>query len=189
MISKSMDLSQTGKQRKIISSIIICFFMVFLIMSGCSKSNNDGAKSGIPSNLSAINESLKNYEFTIEHFKDPKKVDSFLIKIVTLCCDGLYQEIASPITLKRMERTNSVKAWLYGRERRESVLRELCQEPKVLIEGQKWKIEFNVFRRNGSVEKWNVVGNNDAENEYNQINEVEIKILKSKGTFSWPMIG
>lgn len=169
-----------------LTSPTIFFFMVFLITNGCSKSGNS-SKSGTLPNLSAINENLKEHEFIIKHFEDPKKVDSFLIKLVTLYCDGLYQEIASPITLKRMERTNSIEAWLRGKEKNEIVLRKLCKEPEIIIEGNKWKIVFNVLRRNGSVEKWEVAGENDS--EFNQIDKIEIKILRSKGTFSWPMIG
>ena len=160
--------------------LLICF----LTAGGCSKSGKDEATIISPQDLAVINDNLKDQRFIKEHFKDPDRVRYFLADVVMFSCNNNYQTIASNASLKRMERTNSVKSWLRGREKNEAVFRELWTDPTVELEGNNWKAVFNVFRPDGSVEKWEVVGENDPEREYNQIDKIEITTLKSKGTFS-----
>lgn len=165
----------------------VVLFIALLSISGCSKSGTQKVSNVSPADVAVINDSLKDHRFIKEHFEDPERVQSFLAKLVALCCNRSYQVIASGATLKRMERSG-LSAWLRAGEKSEVVLRGLLTDPKVMLEGNKWKVEFNVFRRNGGVEKWDVAGKNDPEREYNQIDKIEITTLKSKGTFSWPMI-
>jgi len=160
-------------------------FIVFLTVVGCSKSGKDEAAGVSPPDLAVINDSLKDHRFIKEHFKDPDRVRYFLADVVMFSCNNYYQEIATNESLKRMVRTNSVKGWLRGKEKNEAVFRELWTDPTVELEGNKWKLVFNVFRPDGSVEMWEVVGKNDPEREYNQIDKIEITTLKPKGTFSY----
>ena len=162
---------------------IMCLFVAFLVVCGCSKSGKDNATEVLPMELSVINESLKDYMFIRQHFDDPERVWSFLEELVALHYQA-YQRVGSSEELRIMERSGLLDRQR-GREKSEAVIRDLCSDPKVVLEGNKWKVVFNVFKRDGSIEKWYVVGENEPENEYNHINKIEIRIFKSKGTFSW----
>lgn len=185
MVSVGMCMIKKRSPRINYVGVIICLFVAFLTFSGCSKSGKDDAS---PPDISVINDSLKDYRFIRQHFEDPDRVKSFLARLVVLYCNGWYHEVASSATLRTMERSG-LQAWLRAREKSEIVLRGLCSDPKVVLEGNKWKVVFNVLKRDGSVEMWQVVGKNEPEHEYNQIHKIEITTLKPAGTFSWPMMG
>lgn len=166
---------------------IMCLFIFFLTISGCSKSSEDDATGGSPPDLSIINESLKSYMFVRQDFEDPEKVWPFLQTLVGLYYGSPHHLIGSSVTLRSIER-GDISSWLRGREKSEAVFRELCLDPQFLFEGNKWKVLFNVFKPDGSVDKWEVVGEHDPENEYNHIEKIETNTLKPKGTFFCPLM-
>ena len=165
--------------------ILLCLSLVLmLIVSGCSKRDKGISIDRSNPELEIINESLEDYMFIREDFNEPDRVWSYLEELVALYYKS-YQQVGSSGSLKRMERSD-LSAWLRGKEKSESVLRQLCSDPKFMLEANKWKIAFNVFKRDGSVVRWGVEGEYYPENQYNQIDKIEISTLKPKGTFSWP---
>ena len=180
-----MDKEQVQKINHV--GTIMCLFVVFLTISGCSKSSEDDVMDISAQELAVINESLKDYVFIKQDFDDPERIESFLPELVALHYNS-YLLMGSSVTLRRMERSG-VSAWMRAKEKSEAVLRGLCSDPQFVFEGNKWKVVFNVFKKDGGVDKWQVVGKHDPENEYNQIDKIEIITLKPKGTFSWPLMG
>ena len=180
-----MDKEQVPKINHVVT--IMCLFVAFLTISGCSKSSEDDVMDISAQELAVINESLKDYVFIKQDFDDPERIESFLPELVSLHYNS-YLLVGSSGTMRLMER-NDISSWLRAKEKSEVVLRELCSDPQFVFEGNKWKVTFNVFKKDGGVDKWQVVGKHDPENEYNQIDKIEIITLKPKGTFSWPLMG
>ena len=185
----SIDMYMDKEQGKKVNyvGVIMCLLIAFQTIIGCSKSDEGDSMEVDHPKLAVINESLKDYSFLRKHFDESESYCSFLEELVALHYNS-YLIVGSNATLRRMERSG-VSAWLRGREKSESVLMQLCSDPKFVLEGNKWKVLFNVFKKDGSVDKWNVVGKHDPEKEYNQIDKIEIITLKPKGTFSWPLMG
>jgi hypothetical protein len=165
----------------------LCLFVAFMIVSGCSKSCKDDVVDISAPELSVINESLRDYMFSKQDFNEPNSVWAFLQELAALHYDS-YLLVGSSGTMRLMER-NDISSWLRGKEKSKAVLRELCSDPKFMLEGNKWKVLFNMFKKDGSVDKWEVVGKHDPENKYNQVEKIEISTLRPKGTFSWPLMG
>jgi len=187
MISIDMYMDKEQGKKVNYMGIIMCLLIAFQIITGCSKSDEGDPMEEDHPKLAVINESLKDYRFLRKHFDEPESYCSFLEELVALHYNS-YLLVGSNSTLRRMERSG-VSAWLRGREKSEAVLRQLCSEPKFVLEGNKWKVLFNVFKKDGSVDKWNVEGKYDPEKEHNQIDKITISILKQRGTFSWPLMG
>ena len=72
--------------------------------------------------------------------------------------------------------------------KKEILFRELCQDPKLVFEGNKWAFRFNVFYGDGSVKEWKIMGKFDPDTDSNRIFEIEKHTLKRKGTFSYSMM-
>ena len=155
-IDPHMRKGQRAKSNRATS--IMCLFVALLVISVYSKPHRDLTKSASPAQLFVINESLKDYRFIREDFDDPDRVWSFLQRLVGLYYQVPHLLIGSSVTLWQMERDGDLSTWLGGKEKSEAVLRELCQDPKFVFEGNKWKVIFNVFKPDGSVDKSEVVG-------------------------------
>ena len=187
MFSIAMYMYNEQTAKKFHFCTIICLFVVFLTVSGCSKSGKGDVIDLSAPELSVINNSLNDYTFIKQYFDEPERVESFLQELVALHYNS-YLLVGSSGTLRLMER-GDISSWLRAKEKREAVLRELCSDPQFVFEGNKWKVVFNVFKKDGSVDKWEVVGEHYPEKRYNQVEKVEIRTLKPKGTFSWPLMG
>ena len=162
---------------------IICLFVVLLAFSGCSKSS----KNISAQELADINNSLIDYMFLKRHFDEPDRVWAFLQELAVLHYDS-FPFVASGGTLWTV-RPDDISSWLNAKEKREIVFKELCTDPKFMFEQNMWKVAFNVFKKDGSVDKWQVEGEYYPQERYNQVEKIKISTLKPKGTFSCPMIG
>ena len=165
----------------------LCLFVAFMIVSGCSKSGEDDIMDVSAQDMDVINESLRDYMFSKQDFNEPNSVWAFLQELAALHYDS-YPLVGSGGTLWSIKR-DDISSWLRAKEKSEAVFRELCSDPQFVFEGNKWIVVFNVFKKDGGVDKWEVVGEHDPDNKYNQVEKVEISILKPKGTFSWPLMG
>jgi len=184
-ISMRMDKEQGPRINHIGS--IMCLLVAFLTVSGCSKSGKDDVTDMSGPELAVINSSLKDYMFTKQHFNDPEEIEGFLLELEALHYNS-YLLVGSSRTLRLMEQ-GDISSWLRAKEKSEAVLKELCSDPQFVFEGNKWKVTFNVFKKDGGVDKWQVVGEHLPEKKYNQVEKIEIMTLKPKGTFSWPLMG
>ncbi len=136
--------------------------------------------------LLGINEILRESKFTRQDFSSPRGVDSLLTEIA-----GLHQGPrhcpGSSVMLKMTMGEDS--AWLRGTEKSEAVLHELAKDPEFSFEGNTWTVVFNVFKADGGVDRWKVIGEHDPEANRNQVLNIEVTPLKPAGTFSWPFLG
>jgi hypothetical protein len=169
------------------SVLIICLFFSLLAFIGCSKSGKDDVTYISALELVDINNRLIDYMFLERYFDESDRIWAFLQEIAVLHYDS-YPFVASSGTLWSV-RQNDISSWLKAKEKSENVFRELCSSPKFMFEGNKWKVTFNVFKKDGSVDKWHVEGEHYPQKRYNQIRKIEIRALKPKGTFSCPLIG
>lgn len=153
----------------------LCLFVAFMIVSGCSKSGEDDVMNVSAKELSVINNNLKDYMFINQHFDEPDRVCPFLQELVALHYNS-YLLVGSSETLRLMER-GDISSWLRGKEKSKAVLRELCSDPQFVFEGNKWKVAFNVFKKDGGVDQWQVVGEHYPPKKYNQVEKIEITTL------------
>jgi hypothetical protein len=167
--------------------LMMCLFFALLAFSGCSETSEDDVTYISVQELIDINNSLIDYMFLKRYFDEPDRIWAFLQEIAVLHYD-LYPFVASNGTLWTV-RQNDISSWLQAKEKSEDVFRELCSSPKIVFDGNEWNVIFNVFKKDGSVDKWNVKGEYYPIKKYNQITKIEITALKPKGTFSCPMIG
>lgn len=167
--------------------IIRNLFFVFLAINGCSKSHEDDFKVLSARELNIINYKLKDYMFTKRHFDDQDRLWAFLQELASMHYDQ-YPLVASGGTLWSVRRED-ISTWLKGKEKSEVVFRKLCPNPLLTLEANKWEVVFNVFKKDGGVDKWKVRGEHYPEKRYNQIEKIQISLLKPKGTFFCPLTG
>jgi hypothetical protein len=74
--------------------------------------------------------------------------------------------------------------WL-GRDRNIKHLARLCHDPMIKSDGKRRVIVFNAIVDRGAIEKWMLFGRKD--NGLN-IERVTVETIKSRGTFSYPII-
>ncbi len=165
----------------------LCLFVSFMIVSGCSKSGKDDINYVSAQELAAINYSLKDYMFMRRYFDEQDRIWDFLQELASLHYDS-YPFVASSGTLWSVKR-DDISSWLRAKEKSEAVFRKLCSDPLLTLEANKWKVVFNVFKRDGGVDKWQVIGEHYPEKRYNQIEKIKISTLKPKGTFFCPLMG
>jgi len=187
MVSIGIYMYKEQREKKFHLVTIMCLFIAFLTFSGCSKRDEGVSMEGDHPKLVVINQSLKDYRFLRNHFDETESSCSFLGELVALHYNS-YLLVGSSETLRLMER-GDISSWLRAKEKKEAVLRKLCSDPQFVLEGNKWMVVFNVFKKDGGVDKWEVVGKHDPDNKYNQVEKIKISILKPKGTFSWPLMG
>lgn len=180
MALMNMNIVKERSLKKNHFCIIVCLCLAFLGLSGCSKRDKVISIDSSNPELAVINDSLEDYMFLSHYFENPDRINSFLSELLFLYYKS-YQQVGS----SNLERTG-LSSWLRAGEKSEAVLRELCSNPKFVIEANKWKIEFNVIKQDGSAVRWETEGEYSPENQYNQIDKIEITTLKPKGTFSWP---
>lgn len=133
--------------------------------------------------LLGINEIMRRCPFKREQFQDAEQVYSLLSQIVTLHRRPDCKP-ASRAMLAVIMRPNS--GWLEGKERDETILARLCEDPQLAFEGDTWTVIFNVFAPDGSVEKWKVIGEHDPKLSVNEILAIDTSPLKPAGTLSHP---
>lgn len=138
------------------------------------------------SELIAINEILMEYKFTRQDFDSPQSVDSFLAEVIALQQGSIGLTPGSSFGLRGM---GLLDEWLRGTEKDEAVLRELCEDPEFVFDGDVWTVVFNVFRPDGAVDRWRVVGEHDSRANVNEIWGIRVAPLKPPGTFSYALIG
>lgn len=195
MVSTGMLIYKEQGQRANYFYIIRNLFIAFLAFSGCSKIGENDVMDISAQEIKIINYKLKDHMFMKRHFDDQDRILAFLHELATLQCydSPPFQRydsppfIASGGTLLSVRRDN-ISSWLRGKEKSEAVFRKLCPDPLLTFEADKWKVVFNVFRKDGSVEKWQVVGKHYPEKRYNQIEKIKISLLKPRGTFFCPNI-
>jgi hypothetical protein len=163
--------------------IYAILFIAFLTLGGCSKSS----KNISAQELADINNSLIDYMFLKRHFDEPDRIWAFLQKLAILHYDS-FPFVASGGTLWKV-RPDDISSWLKAKEKSEDVFKKLCSDPQLKIEGNNWKVVFNVFKKDGSVDKWQVEGEHYPPKKYNQVKKIEIMTLKPQGTFFCPMMG
>jgi len=166
---------------------IICLFVALLAFIGCSKSSKNDVTYISAQELAVINNSLIDYMFLKRHFDEPDRVWAFLQELAVLHYDS-YPFVASGGTLWLVKQ-NEISSWLKAKEKSEDVFRELCPDPQFMFEGNQWKVVFNVFKKDGSVDKWQVEGEHYPPKKYNQVEKIEITTLKPPGTFFCPKMG
>jgi len=81
MMSTDMCKSREQKENINRAFVIMCLYITFLSIGGCSKSDKSNISPEQPPALSDINDSLKDYRFIREQFNDPEKVYSFLARL------------------------------------------------------------------------------------------------------------
>ncbi|MHC4463870.1 MAG: hypothetical protein ACYS30_20920 [Planctomycetota bacterium] len=161
---------------------------LMLLAVGCKKKPGEDEVTDISGpELAVINNSLKDYMFTEQDFNEPDRVWDFLQELASLHYDS-YPLVASGGTLWSVKK-DDISSWLKTKEKSEAVFRKLCPDPLLTLEANKWEIVFNVFRRDGGVDKWQVRGEHYPEERYNQIEKIKISTLKPKGTFFCPLMG
>lgn len=161
---------------------------LMLLAVGCKKKSGEDEVTDISGpELAVINYKLKDYMFMKRHFDDQDRVWDFLQELASLHYDS-YPLVASGGTLWSVKR-DDISSWLQAKEKSEAVFRKLCPDPLLTLEANKWKVIFNVFRRDGGVDKWQVIGEHYPEKRYNQIEKIKISPLKPKGTFFCPLMG
>ncbi len=141
-----------------------------------------------PGDCSVMNEILSQFTFARAEFRDPDKVDSFLGLIVSLW-QGPDRYIGSSVLIRVLENSDGIDGWLGGREKDERVLLDLCEDPEFTFEQNDWTVVFNVFRANGSVDRWRVAGEFNAATQSNKMDRIAIRALKRPGTFDSAMMG
>lgn len=150
--------------------------------------DKDYVQLNCPSGIPSINIILGKYNFEQNDFANPEKVDSFLDLIIGYYV-GTRLIVGSSVFLEGHANTEVRDGWLRGREKREEVFKSFCKDPAFEFEGNNWKVVFNVFKPDGSVDKWEVWGEYDADSKSNIIHTIDINRLKRKGTFSYPLSG
>jgi hypothetical protein len=163
--------------------IWIILFSLFLNIGGCSKSS----KNMSAQELAGINNNLIDYMFLKRHFDEPDRIWAFLQELAVLHYDS-FPFVASRGTLWTV-RPDDISSWLNAKEKNEKAFKELCSDPQFIFEENKWKVVFNVFKKDGSVDKWQVEGEHYPQKRYNQVQKIKITTLRAPGTFSCPMIG
>ena len=91
--------------------------------------------------------------------------------------------------LRISEADGGIELKLQGKEKRKEALLELCRDPQFVFEGSQWTVVFNVFQMGGSVERWEVTGAFDAENQCNKIRTVDTTLIRPEGTFYHEVMG
>lgn len=152
---------------------------IFLERDGAYVHVNSGAE------LLAISEIVGEFKFTRQDFDDPHKVHFLLGEIASLH-QGPGRCAGSGVMLRKTMGRDF--EWLRGTEEDGAVLRELSRDPHFTFDGNTWSVMFNVFKADGSVDRWRVVGEHDPQANRNQILNIEIAPLKPAGTFSWPFM-
>jgi hypothetical protein len=79
--------------------------------------------------------------------------------------------------------------WLRGKEKNKAILTRLCQDPQFRVADNRWTVTFNVFRSDGGVDEWTVIGVHDSESRTNKIEKMEGRQLRPRGTFFYPLAG
>lgn len=154
-------------------------YAIFLEKDGDYVYLNSGAE------LLGINEIIAEQRFTRQDFNDPDKVDSLLSETARL--HGRMAHIPGSSVILRTTRGND-SWWLHGTEKDAAVLRELSKDPQFVFDGNFWNVTVNMFKADGSVDRWKVVGEHDPQVNRNQILNIEIAPLKPARTFSWPFL-
>ena len=167
-----------NKSRKI---TFIC--VTILAISGCSKSGKTISIDKSDPNLAAINYNLEEYLFLSQYFEEPVHVEHFFHELTFKYYQNYSCIVVSSKSPSYWESSGSISNPLKGKEKSEAVLQKLCPAPKFELDGYKWQGKFNVFKTDGSVEQWMVNGEYYPDKKYNQIDKIEIKTLKPKGTF------
>lgn len=187
MVSIGMRMDKEQGPRINHIGAIMCLLVAFMTVSSCSKSGEDDVTYISGPELAVINYKLKDYMFMKRHFDDQDRLWDFLQELAPLHYDS-YPLVASGGTLWSVKR-DDISSWLKAKEKSEAVFRKLCPDPLLTLEANKWKVIFNVFRRDGGVDKWQVIGEHYPEKRYNQIEKITIMTLKPKGTFFCPLMG
>ncbi|HUU18442.1 MAG TPA: hypothetical protein VMW72_14930 [Sedimentisphaerales bacterium] len=187
MVSTGMLIYKEQGQRTNYFYIIRNLFIAFLAFSSCSKIEENDIKDISTQELNIINYKLKDYMFMKRHFDDQDRLWAFLQELASLHYDS-YPLVASGGTLWSVKR-DDISSWLQAKEKSEAVFRKLCSDPQLTLEANKWKVIFNVFKRDGGVDKWQVLCEHYPEKRYNQIEKIKISTLKPKGTFFCPLMG
>ena len=150
--------------------------------------DKDYLQLNCPSGIPAINKILVKYSFQQKDFDNPEKVDSFLKLLVGYYAGGRLI-VGSSVFLEGYAKNERRDGWLQGREKSEEVFKSLCKDPVFEFEGNNWKVVFNVFKPDGSVDKWVVKGEYVASTKSNKVHTIDISRLKREGTFSYPLFG
>lgn len=185
----SNDILFNKKPSRRISYLYIFsnLLIVFIAFCGCSKSPEELFVALSKQELNDINYKLQDYMFMTNYFDDKDRLWDFLQKAASLHYDS-YPLVASGGTLWSVKE-NDISSWLRGKEKSEKVFRKLCPDPKLTLDSNKWDVVFNVFRKDGGVDKWQVTGEHYPAKRYNQINKIKISNLKPEGTFFCPLMG
>jgi len=142
-----------------------------------------------PSGIGALSDLLGEYRFTRGDFADPEEVHWFLHEVLALYGNSRGAQVGSSVMLRITERDGGVALWLEGTEKSEAAFLELCRDPEFSFDGNQWDVGFHVFQQGGSVERWEVKGEFDSENECNRIHAIDITLVKPEGTFYHEIMG
>lgn len=155
------------------------------------ETDGDYIQINCPSGIPALNEILSEYTFAKEDFDDRKKTHYFLEEIEHYYGAVGGSCVASSVFLETDARKEMGDRadWLQGKEKNEAVLVRLCKDPRFEFEGNKWRVTFNVFEPDGSVDKWEVTGEYDPGTQSNKIHTIDVSRLKRRGTFFYPVAG
>jgi hypothetical protein len=127
---------------------------------------------GAGAELMGINEALSRLPFTRNDFNDPSRVAWFLGEVMR------FHEGNNQFTIGcSVEPPGSATA--FRDKESETLVKELCQDPRFDFEGDLWKVTFNVFKRNGRVDRWNLLGRHDAKANVNEILRVDISTIRA----------
>lgn len=183
MISKGVYVIKEKKINIRKTYALIYFCIVLLVVNSCSKSDKKVIIDKSDPDMIKINENLRDYMFLREDFNEPERYGDYLEKLI-LPYYKSCSYVGSSHRLWLME-GRDISHWLKGRVEDEDVLKQLCSDPKFIFGSNKWKVEFNVLKQDGSVDRCKIAGKYYPQKQYNQIEKMEIRSLKPKGTFSF----
>ncbi|MHC4740999.1 MAG: hypothetical protein ACYS8Z_03760, partial [Planctomycetota bacterium] len=143
------------------------------------------AETSCPSGIPFINEVLAEYPFARADATNDAEAHAFLNLIRKLYSRDLGI-VGSQEFLRIQEKSSNLPRWLKGKEQNEAVLRKLFRRPTFNFEGKLWKVSFNAFNIDGSVDEWSVTGTCGKRERCNRVLDIDIERLKKKGTFSFP---
>lgn len=136
-----------------------------------------------------LNQILTDYSFSEAAFSDSEKVLHFAKTIGWLYGDVVFW-ITSKEYLKELEEEDSVTDWLVeNNKKEEQFFRQLFHDPRVTTEGNQYKIVFNLIDKKGAAKRWTIRGQHNSDKNYNQIDDIEIDILRKEGSLFCPYGG
>jgi len=139
--------------------------------------------------LLGINAVLREYRFTRQDFNDPAAVFDFLDAVTALY--GVRQGmLGSSQGLMRMrDLRTGLSSWLRGTEKSEAAVEALSRDPEFIFQGSKWRVVFSMFRTDGSVDQFTLLGRHDPQADANVLLQIDVTKIRPRGTFSWPLVG